>query len=415
MRRLPPPLMPSFAIAFIIAWRHRPDRKFCLGIDERNVLGQFMKPLYLTSGEMAARRGSVPSLDGLRAVSISIVLLAHFVNGKIFPGGLGVYVFFVISGFLITRLLLAEQGTTGTVSLKLFYARRICRLYPVIIVFATVVIVLDAILGVPFNFLEPASALGYFANYLSVYLELHGIAPQMPFEIFWSLSVEEHFYILFPVAFLCLRGDAPRLMGLVSALCVGCLAVRMGDATLHPALLETKTFYYLSQFRLDSIAFGVLLALACQTARGRAVLLRLTQPIFPLAALGVIAGCLLIRDPWFRETWRYSLLGVSITVIVSAVLFGARYHRIQRILNTGVLRWVGRLSYSLYVWHEGVASFLPIKHLPPWQQSVTNLVAAFAVAAISYYAVEQPFLALRGQFRSGGRVRSATRRLEKGI
>jgi peptidoglycan/LPS O-acetylase OafA/YrhL len=96
--------------------------------------------LYLSSGDIAARRGSVPSLDGLRAVSISIVLLAHFVNPKLFPGGLGVEVFFIISGFLITRLLLAEQRDTGTVSLRMFYVRRICRLYPVIIVFAGVVI-----------------------------------------------------------------------------------------------------------------------------------------------------------------------------------------------------------------------------------------------------------------------------------
>jgi peptidoglycan/LPS O-acetylase OafA/YrhL len=363
-----------------------------------------MQHLYLKPVEMSARRGSVPSLDGLRAISISLVLLGHFVNNAI-PGGLGVYVFFVISGFLITRLLLAEQTATGTVSLKMFYARRICRLYPVIIVYTAFVILLDSALGRPVNYLEPASALGYFANYLTVWLEAHGIARQMPFAVFWSLSLEEHFYILFPVAFVVLKADPVRLMLLVASLCVGCLLLRLGEARLHPELLNTQTFYVLSQYRLDSIGFGVLLALACQTADGRKVVLRLAQPVFAAVALTVILGCMLIRDPWFRETWRYSLLGISIVVIVSAVLFGERYHLVHWLLNTSVLRWIGRLSYSLYVWHEGISFFLPIESLPHWQQSVVCLFASFAVASISYYVVEQPFLMLRSRFRSGAAAR----------
>jgi peptidoglycan/LPS O-acetylase OafA/YrhL len=363
-----------------------------------------MQHLYLAPAEMSARRGSVPSLDGLRAISISLVLLAHFVN-KAIPGGLGVYVFFVISGFLITRLLLAEQAATGTVSLKMFYARRICRLYPVIIVFAAFVILFDIALGRPFNYLEPASALGYFANYLGVWFEAHGIEQQMPFAVFWSLSLEEHFYILFPFAFILLKADPIRLVLLVTLLCIGCLLLRLGEATLHPELLYTQTFYVLSQYRLDSIGFGVLLALACQTVDGRKVLLRLTQPVFVTIALTVILGCLLIRDPWFRETWRYSLLGISIVIVVSAVLFGERYHLVHRFLNTVVLRWIGRLSYSLYVWHKGVSSFLPIESLPHWKQSVVCLFASFVVAPISYYAVEQPFLTLRSRFRIGEAAR----------
>jgi peptidoglycan/LPS O-acetylase OafA/YrhL len=360
-----------------------------------------MKLLYLPAREISARRGLVPSLDGLRAISISLVLIGHFVDKRLAPGGLGVYVFFVISGFLITRLLLAEQAATGAVSLKMFYARRILRLYPVIIVFTGLVIFVDIGLGRPYNFFEPASALGYFTNYLNVYLDAHGIVPQMPFGVFWSLSLEEHFYILFPVAFVLLRANSVRLMLLVTALCIGCLLMRLEGAMLHPELLNTQTFYTLSQYRMDSVGFGVLLALLCQTVGGRSVLVRLTQPMFPIAALTVILTCLLVRDPWFRETWRYSLLGLSIVVIMSAVLFGERYQLVHWFLNTGILRWIGRLSYSLYVWHEGAASFLPIKGLPAWQQSAVCLVMSFLVASISYYAVEQPFLALRGQFRLG--------------
>jgi peptidoglycan/LPS O-acetylase OafA/YrhL len=301
--------------------------------------------------------------------------------------------------------LLAEQAATGTVSLKMFYVRRICRLYPVIIVFAAFVILFDIALGWPFNYLEPASALGYFANYLSVWLETHGIERQMPFAVFWSLSLEEHFYILFPVAFVLLKADPIRLLWLVTLLCIGCLLLRLGQAALHPELVFTQTFYVLSQYRLDSIGFGVLLALVCQTADGRKIVLRLTRPVFVTVALTIILGCLLIRDPWFRETWRYSLLGISIVIIVSAVLFSERYHLVHRFLNTVVLRWIGRLSYSLYVWHEGISYFLPIKSLLQWQQSVVCLLASFLIAPISYYAVEQPFLTLRSRFQSGGAAR----------
>lgn len=355
---------------------------------------------YLTFDMMAARQGAVPSLDGLRAVSILVVLLAHFVSSRVFPGGVGVYVFFVISGFLITRLLFAEANKTGSVSLPAFYARRILRLYPVIIVYAAAMIGLKIWFGRPYDFIEPASALGYFSNYLYVYYYSHGISPIMPFEVFWSLSIEEHFYILFPITFLLLRDRPSRLVAALAALCAGCLGLRLLVAWLHPEYVHTLVFYLSSQYRLDSIGFGVLLAAACELDQGRRFLVRIARPPYAIAAGLVIIACLLIRDPWFRETLRYSLLGVGIAVLVSAVLFGPGYARIQWVLNTGLLRWIGRLSYSLYVWHEGVASFLPDRHLPQWQTSVINLAAAFVVASLSYYVVEQPFLRLRGRFRS---------------
>ena len=356
--------------------------------------------LYLAPDFMAARQGSIPSLDGLRAISILIVLLAHFVSNKVFPGGVGVYVFFVISGFLITRLMFVEQNKNGSISLPLFYARRILRLYPVIIVFAATVIVLKLLLGLPYDLIEPASALGYFTNYLYSYYYDHGIKPIMPFEVFWSLSIEEHFYILFPITFLLLRADPVRLFWALIALCAGCLGLRLLVAWLHPEYVHTLVFYLRSQYRLDSIGFGVIMAVACEMDQGRRILCTLAQPASAAIAALVILVCLLVRDPWFRETLRYSFLGAGITVLVSAVLFGPRYRFTHWILNTSPFRWIGRLSYSLYVWHEGVAYFLPVGVLPKWQQAAIKLATTFAAAIISYYAVERPFLGLRGHFRS---------------
>ena len=281
------------------------------------------------------------------------------------------------------------------------------RLYPVIIVYAAVVIGLRILMGRPYDLIEPASALGYFSNYLYEYYYSHGISPKMPFEVFWSLSIEEHFYILFPITFLFLRGYPTRLVAAIATLCAACLGLRLFVAWLHPEYMRTLVFYLSSQYRLDSIGFGVLLAAACEIDQGRRILIRLARPTYAAAAALIVLGCLMIRDPWFRETLRYSLLGVGIAVLVAAVLFGPGYRHIHWILNTRLLRWIGRLSYSLYVWHEGVASYLPDHDLPAWQTSVINFAAAFAVASLSYHVVEKPFLTLRGRFRSARAPRTA--------
>ena len=355
--------------------------------------------LYLDEGQMPARPGAVPSLDGLRAVSIGLVLLAHFVSNK-FPGGLGVYIFFLISGFLITRLLFVELNTTGRISLPLFYARRILRLYPVIILFTLLVLGLAIITGRPYNLIEPASALGYFANYWYAHLESQNIAPQLPFAMFWSLSIEEHFYILFPLSFLLLRGRPERLLQVLVGLSITCLGLRLLGAWWQPEDLGSMRFYAETQYRLDSIGYGVMLAIACETARGRRLLLELARPAWAAGALTVIFACLLIRAPWFRETLRYTLLGGAISVVLAAVLFGQGYNRVHRLLNTAGLRWVGRLSYSLYVWHAGVAFFLPSENWPIWQHATLGLGLSFLIAAVSYYAVEQPCLSFRKHFRT---------------
>jgi peptidoglycan/LPS O-acetylase OafA/YrhL len=356
--------------------------------------------LFLSSNEMAAKRGTVPSLDGLRAISILLVLGAHFISDRVFPGGLGVYIFFVISGFLITRLLIVENADTGGISLPLFYLRRALRLYPVIIAFTICIIAVDIVLGRPYDLIEPVAALGYFSNYLSVYLISHGVERLMPYDVFWSLSVEEHFYILFPLAFLWLRGDPSRLLWAITGLFVVCLGLRLGVVGLHPNNLTAITIYLESQYRLDSIGFGVALALACQLGSGRRLLRSLAHPFATVTSLTIIGACLAVRDPWFRDTLRYTVLGCAIDVLLAGVLFGDTLRLVQWALNTEPLMWLGRLSYSIYIWHEGVASFLPRTGYPAWQMAAISFSATAVAAVVSYYLVEQPFLHLRRYLRT---------------
>lgn len=365
-------------------------------------------PLFLAPDRMAASPGYIPSLDGLRSVSILLVLLAHYVSARLFPGGLGVYVFFVISGFLISRLIFAEWKRTGALDFKGFYIRRALRLYPVVILFTIVVIAFYIATARPVDWVQPASALLYFANYL--YAARTVVAPvtgEMPFGIFWSLSIEEHFYLLFPLAFVLLKGRPGALVWAMIAVCVGCLALRLIMAVARPDLLSTLYFYLRSEFRLDSIAFGVMLSALCETQRGRVLLQRFTGLAAAGLAVVVLVGTLAIRDPFFRETLRYSLQGAAIMVLVASVLFSPRLAIAQRVLNTTPMVFIGRLSYSLYVWH----TLVPIMLMPTFGLKLNPVtsailtVTALVLALISYHLVEKPALRLRHRF--GSRARAA--------
>lgn len=129
----------------------------------------------------------------------------------------------------------------------------------------------------------------------------------------------------------------------------------------------------------------MLIALACELSLGRRLLL-LARPVLAVLAMGTILGCLLVRDPWFRKTIRYSLQGAAIALLVAVVLFGARCRYTNRLSNSAPFRWVVRLSYSLYIWHKGIALLLPVQGPAPWQGCIIRLVAAFAVAAVSFMA-----------------------------
>jgi peptidoglycan/LPS O-acetylase OafA/YrhL len=369
-----------------------------------------MKLAHLPPSDMTARTGQVPSLDGLRAVSIALVLGAHLVDDRWLPGGLGVLVFFVISGFLITRLLLAEMKRRRTIGLGAFYLRRALRLYPAVLAYAALV-VLVYIVAAPgrIDWREPISALFYFANYLFAHYSVAHITVTMPFTHFWSLSIEEQFYIAFPALLLAVRGRPGAVVGLALVACLVPLALRLMAAVAHPALLDTEYFYLRTEFRLDAIAFGVLIAGLCELHGGRALIRWLIRPAPVAAALAVLILCFADRAPFFRETLRYTLLGGTIAIALCALVFSDRYAPLNRILNAAPVAWVGRLSYSLYVWHLAVAA--AVVHLlagaPHLLVAAVALAATLAAAALSYYGLERPLIGLRRRLGSRGDARPA--------
>lgn len=353
-------------------------------------------PRYLPDHE--ARFGNVPSLDGLRALSITAVMLSHLAIPQV-PGGHGVFLFFIISGFLITRLLFAEMKTDGKIGLGQFYMRRFFRLYPALIAFCLIVPTAYYIKDGFLDISEPLSVLFYFNNYLVADRSISGIPFQIePIKIFWSLSVEEHFYLLFPVIFIMAR-SAKQIAIIAALACVLALAIRVSYANFYPDLVNTHYMYMRTEFRFDAVAFGVFLAALCQIPSARPFLIILAHPVSFISALLVGLVAIAIGDDYFANVWRYALLGPAIVVAMAGLLFSARYSVFQFLLNLPIANWIGRLSYSLYIWH------LPAQALA-W--SLTTGIAAIGLsvllsvgaAAASFYGIERPMNRFRRRFGS---------------
>lgn len=348
----------------------------------------------------ALARGEVPALDGLRAISVLIVMVSHSGLGWIVPGGFGVTLFFFISGFIITTLLLREQTKAGRIDVGSFYVRRAFRLYPALAVFIAGLCLALAIAGIPTDAVGVAGGLLYFMNYLVVFAPGHVLQHA---NHLWSLAVEAHFYVVYPLLFAWAAPRGSRLIAALVAACAAALAVRVGAVALigDPRLVYEYA-YQASEARFDSIAFGALAAALLMSPRGVALSPRLTHPATVALSLALIAVTLIVRNALFRDTLRYTLQGIALMSIVTALVVDQRYARIRTLLDARPAVYVGWLSYSLYLWH------LPALALGWWIASgvggaAIGWLAAFALAAASFHFVEQPMLRFRARFGSAPR------------
>lgn len=351
--------------------------------------------------QMSARPGLIPSLDGLRATAILLVVLSHIVRPTWIEQALGVTIFFFISGFLITRLLLAEGKENGAISLIAFYARRLLRLYPALLVFLAAVLIYVAAIGHEFSSVEFAAGLFYFTNYFTAWLEINGGQSSLPASHLWSLAVEEHFYLLFPLLLMIVRVPASRVKAALVVI-VGCLVLRVIYLLAVPGIAGMTVIQQNSETRFDSIAYGCLLALMCEVDRGRAVIRFVSRPAFLWLAVVVIAAIAYrgLLPKWFDLSLRYSFQGVALFVVVAGILFSPGNGWLKRLLNHPIAVWIGTISYSLYLWHVlvivGGERWLPVDR--PAQIAI-EFTLSFAAAALSFYLVERPFRALRNRLR----------------
>ena len=347
--------------------------------------------------------GRVSYLDGLRALAIGLVMGYHTVGSPGMPGwlnifgrsysicdlgALGVHIFFVISGFIITHLLLREENVQGIPSLKDFWIRRAFRILPALCVFLTGVWCLSSMeTGIHTKPVEYMMALTFTQRLIS---------DQGSWWIghTWSLSIEEQFYLLWPLVFVMV----PRAR--IKILLIWTLGIMPVTAVMVSLWLPLKAPWIMPAHQ-GFIACGCLIALLRET------LTKMLKP-FPVLLIVMGAAFLIIlprqmeRLPQLRElvdALGSIIGGVGITALL-VTLLDNRLPVLGRILENRGIKWIGRLSYSLYLWQQ---LFLGPFGTQPWQRFPVNIILAVLAATLSYYVIELPFLRLRGRMLSPAR------------
>jgi peptidoglycan/LPS O-acetylase OafA/YrhL len=315
------------------------------------------------------RLGYIPALDGLRGVAIALVIARHV--GWLGGGFLGVDIFFVLSGFLITTLLLEEWGRDRAVSLSAFYWRRARRLLPAVLALLAILGAIAAYcasigLAVALTLTSIAATFFYAAN---IWIATgHGlIGPLVPM---WSLAQEEQFYVLWPPLLVLLLHRGVSARRLASGLALAAVAVMLWRAHLGPGARS----YYAPDTRSDPLLIGCLLAV-----------LRHHLPRIPIL-VAALAGAALTVDValastsgGFANMLGYPLAGISTAVLIAAALQDSP---VTRLLQFRPLILLGVISYGLYVWQGFV--FANLRGLP-------GIAVALLVALFSYRYIEQPF------------------------
>jgi peptidoglycan/LPS O-acetylase OafA/YrhL len=342
-----------------------------------------------------------PYLDGVRGISILLVAISHAGFGGIIPGGLGVTIFFFISGYLITSLLLKEVDAAGEVRLIDFYMRRLWRLMPAFGIYLLASVVLIISLDGQVKVIEFVSAALYFSNYYNVFYSYDQLAgTHSPYGVLWSLAVEEHFYLFF-APMVALLKNKKKLLWMSLFLIAIPLVIRCFVVAGEPSAFSEDYTYHATDTRIDSIAYGCLLAVLGNRGLWRShALLALT-----LGGAGLLLS-LVYRDEQFRQVLRYSLQGMSLYLIFGAMIYAEPAALLRRALSVRPLVFVGKLSYSLYLYHWLVLIIMmvyagPVAKTFAWQGPYW--VLSFALAALSYYLVERPSLRWRIRYGSDAR------------
>ncbi len=370
----------------------------------------------------------LPGLDGMRALAVLAVMVYH-ANPAWLPGGfLGVEVFFVISGYLITLLLIGEHERSGTVSLGRFYLRRARRLLPALFAVLVGVTVYTAVfrrdaLGLLRG--DVLAALGYVSNWYQIWVGQGYTAAGdfAPLRHLWSLAVEEQFYLLWPLVMIGLiRLGRRRLPSMSVWLVAAAIAITAITAAIAPTgpvgtcevtpdayweiggrCISKVDFLYLSTpTRLTGLLLGAALAMVWRPGALMRGPMRNRARLLDVGALvglgGLVALCWLSR---IGAPAGFLLCGVASLLLIAAVTH--RRTAASRVLGAGVLLWIGTRSYGLYLYHWPIYQI--IREVSGRPLSVAEFVAALAISAvvteISFRIIETPIR--RGTFRRGWR------------
>ncbi len=354
-------------------------------------------------------------IEGLRGVAVVAVVLYHAHFG--FSGGyVGVDVFFVLSGFLITGLMLDERVSTGAVGFAAFFARRIRRLLPAsVLVFVATIALVMVLLG-PLQVLELTDQAKWvalfgsniwFSSHATDYLQAEGASP---FQQYWSLAVEEQFYLVWPFLFAaaCIGASGARAVNRrVLATLAVVIAASFALAVWWTGVRQPSAFFLLPA-RAWELGAGALLAVAVR--RGARLPRPMALPLGWLGLGGIAAAMLLYSHSTVFPGWS-ALVPVLGTVLVLAAGTDDEdrptgFPSVSKLLGTSVPMWFGRYSYSLYLWHWPLLVVFESRaggSLPATQRSLL-VAAAVALSVITYHSVENRVRFARGLVGQPGRT-----------
>jgi peptidoglycan/LPS O-acetylase OafA/YrhL len=344
------------------------------------------------------RLGYKLSLDGLRGFAVLVVMAHHAFLPFCEGGKVGVDIFFVLSGFLITSLLLEEQRKTNGISLRNFYIRRILRLIPALAVLLLFVQCYSLIWlrGARFWQTEKAilAVIFYSANWIRAY-RLGGLSH---LGHAWSLSIEEQFYLIWPFAFAFLLRNGKSQAAILKLLGLAILVVWLRRLLLWHGITSLDRIYFGGDTRSDELLAGCALAIwlhmkdfPWRTVQGSIAYLA-------IPALLLIAGLVVHPPPAsIICTLEWPVLEVAVCILILR-LVASDVGPLQRALEVRPIVWVGKLSYGLYLWHFPIlAKALAWKPLGAFAPMV-GLILSFAAATASYYFVEARFLKRKREF-----------------
>lgn len=302
---------------------------------------------------------------------------AHLLADLFNHAGYGVDVFFALSGYLICTLLLREKQRTGTINIRRFYERRVFRILPPILLFLMSLVLLSRLAILPhFDIRELFAVLFFYRNYAAgSWYTAH----------FWSLAVEEHFYAVIPLFLLLTnRRWAMRCAAILIALCIATRWVEFSIGFSNGAILQFRT-----ENRFDGLLWGCILALALHDPATRAWLReRLTAWVF----IATIVAAIILLTVFSSQPARRTIVAVVMPILIGHTVLHAD-GLAGRLLEIPLLRWVGRISYSLYIW-QMVFLVQDARPLGLLQGFPLNLIAPIVCASLSYYFLETPMIKL---------------------